>query len=260
MGKLAYALLLCLLTGCVVSKPTALKLKVAATAVPHAALLEAVQGELREEGVDLEVVVTDDYNMPNRALVDREVDANFFQHLPFLEEQIRSFHYPILSIAPIEIEPMGLYSQKIAALADLPKGATLSIPHDPTNEGRALLLLEKLGLITLDHRHGLQATILDIISNPQELLILEVDPALLPRTLPEVEASVINMNYALQAGLSSHDALAMEAPDSPYVNVLVVRDEDAKRREILALRAALTSQKMRNFIIQTYHGAILPAF
>ena len=209
----------------------------------------------------MEIIVTDDYNMPNRALASGEIDANFFQHIPFLDEQVKEFKYPIESIAKIEIEPMGIYSKRVHSLEDLKEGAIIAIPNDPTNEGRALLLLQSKGLITLDGPNELQATVVNIKSNLKRFKFIEADAAMLPRTLNDVDIAVINTNYALQAGLSpTTDAIALESKDSPYVNVLVARIADAERPDIVALKNAMTSDKMRHFILQTYKGAVLPAF
>jgi D-methionine transport system substrate-binding protein len=178
-----------------------------------------------------------------------------------MEEQIRQFHYPIMSIAKIEIEPMGVYSKKIKSLDDLPNDATIAIPNDPSNEGRALLLLQSKGIIKLSDQNSLQSTPLNIVDNPKNIKFIEVDAAMLPRSLQDADAAVINTNYALQANLSPlTDALALENKDSPYANVIAVRDGDETRPDILALKAAMTSEKMREFIKKKYHGAVLPAF
>lgn len=235
--------------------------RVAATPVPHAQMLEAIKPDLQAEGIDLVIVVTDDYNIPNRALAQGEVDANFFQHLPFLVDQIAEFHYPITSAAKIEIEPMGIYSKKISALAELKQDATIAIPNDPTNEARALLLLQQQGLIQLDNPNNLQATVLNIAHNPKNIRFLEIDAAMLPRSLEEVDAAAINSNYAMQAGLDPlKNALAKESNDSPYVNILAVRIADEHDPKIEALKKAMTSPKMREFILKTYKGAIIPTF
>lgn len=252
MLRLLFALLL--LTGC--SSENKEGLKVAASAVPHAQMLEEIKPDLQKEGINLIIIVTDDYNMPNRALANGEIDANFFQHLPFMEEQIKQFHYPIQSLAKIEIEPMGIYSKKIHSLGEL-KGS-IAVPNDPSNEARALLLLQKQGVIELDKPGNLQATILNIAKNPKNLKFIEVDAAMLPRTLEDVDAAVINTNYALQAGLK--DALALESKDSPYANIIAVRTGDENRPDIIALKKAMTSDKMRKFILTQYHGAVLPAY
>ena len=236
-------------------------LKVAATAVPHAQLLELMKPDLKAQGVDLTIVIAEDYNIPNRALVDKEVDANFFQHLPFMQEQIEQFHYQIKSIANVELEPMGIYSKKIHTLTDLKDSAIVAVPNDPTNEARALLLLQAHGIIELDTSNNLQATIMNITKNPKRIQWIEIDAAMMPRSLQDVDAAVINANFALQAQLSPlKDALVLESKDSPYANIIAVRIGDENRPDIQALKAAMTSEKMKEFILQKYQGAILPAF
>lgn len=258
MRKGITTLLLLILSAC--SSKQENGLKVAATAVPHAEMLEFIKPQLMQQGIALQILVIDDYNLPNRALASKEIDANFFQHLPFLEEQVKDFHYPIVSIAKIEIEPMGVYSKKVASLNDLKEGATIAIPNDPTNEGRALMLLEHEGLIKLNNS-GLESTVVNIVKNPKKLQFIEADAAMLPRTLADVDAAVINTNYALQAGLSpTTDAIALESKESVYANVLVVRKDDVERPDIVALKDAMTSDKMRQFIQEKYKGAVLPAF
>ncbi len=236
-------------------------LKIAATPVPHAQILEFAKSDLKAQGIDLDIIVTDDYNMPNRALANHEVDANFFQHLPFLQEQIKQFHYPIKSLAAIELEPMGVYSKKIKSLSELKENGKIAVPNDPTNEGRALLLLQREGVIKLDHSQNLQATVLNIADNPKHLKFIEVDAAMLPRALEDVDAAVINTNFALGAHLSPlKDALAIEDKDSPYANIVAIRIEDENRPDIQALKKALTTDKMKQYILEQYKGAILPAF
>jgi D-methionine transport system substrate-binding protein len=253
------ALILLLLSSC--SSTSKDGLKIAATPVPHAQMLEFVKPILKAQGIDLIIIVTDDYNMPNRALADKEVDANFFQHIPFMDEQINQFHYPIESIAKIEIEPMGIYSKKIHSLADLKDNGTIAIPNDPTNEGRALLLLQEHGIIQLDRSNNLQATILNITKNPKHLQFIEVDAAMLPRSLEDVDAAAINTNYALEANLSPmKDALVLEGKNSPYANIIAIRIGDENRPDIQALKTAMTSEKMKEFILREYKGAVLPAF
>lgn len=252
-----FLLLICV--GC--SSKKSQGLKVAATPVPHAQILEFVKPDLETKGIHLVILVVDDYNIPNRALASGDIDANFFQHIPFLQEQIKEFHYPIESIAKIEIEPMGIYSKKIHSLDELKEGAVIAIPSDPTNEGRALLLLQEHGIITLDDPNNLQATRLNIVKNPKNIKIIEADAAMLPRSLNDVDAAAINTNFALQAHLSPEkDALVLESKNSPYVNVLVARKGDENRPDIQALKEAMTSEKMRQFIIEKYKGAVFPAF
>ncbi len=230
--------------------------------MPHAQLLEFVKPDLEKEGIHLQIMISNDYNIPNRALAEFEVDANFFQHIPFLNEQIKEFGYKIENFAAIEIEPMGIYSKKIHSLADLADGDTIAIPSDPTNEARALLLLQSNGLIQLKNSSDFNATPLDILSNPKNLQFREIDAAILPRSLDDVAAATINMNYVLETTLSpKKDALALENPkDSPYANVIAIRIGEENRPDLNAVKRAMTSEKMRQFILDTYKGAVIPAF
>jgi D-methionine transport system substrate-binding protein len=257
MNRIFLLLLSLSLFGCMKSEKG---LKVAANAVPHAQMLEEIKPDLAAQGINLVIIVTNDYNMPNLALVHHEIDANFFQHLPFLEEQIARFNYPIEDFANIEIEPMGIYSKKVTSLNDLRDHAVITIPNDPTNESRALHLLQKGGVIQLN-TDSLSATPANISWNPKKIKFVEIDSAMLPRSLHDVDAAAINTNYALEADLlPQKDALVVEDADSPYVNVLVIRTADKDRADLQALKAALTSEKMRAFIKKEYKGAIIPAF
>lgn len=260
MNKYFY-FLIALLAGCSTSPENRLnQLKVAATPVPHAQMLEFVKPELKEQGYDLKIIVVEDYNIPNRALADHEVDANFFQHIPFMDAQIKQFGYAIESLAAIEIEPMGLYSKKISNLSELKNGAKIAIPNDPTNEARALLLLQAHGLIELDDSSNLQATVLNIVENPKKLQFIEVDAAMLPRSLHDVDAAAINTNYALEAHLSPEKALIIETRDSPYANIIAVRKGEENHPKLQALKASMTSVRMKEFIEKKYKGAVIPAF
>jgi D-methionine transport system substrate-binding protein len=235
--------------------------KVAATAMPHTQMLEFVKPELKAQGINMTIIVTDDFNMPNRALANHEIDANFFQHIPFMEEQIKQSNYSIESIAKVELEPMGIYSKKIHSLSELKDNATIAIPNDPTNEARALSLLHGQGVIQLDDPNNLQATILNITNNPKHIKLIEVDAARLPRSLEDVDAAAINTNYALEGKLSPlKDALILESKDSPYANVIAIRTGEENRPEIEALKMAMTSEKMHEFILDKYKGAVIPAF
>ncbi len=246
------------LTSCSKQEKT---LKVAATASPHAEMLECIKSDLDKQGIDLEIIVVDDYNIPNRLLADGEVDANFFQHAPYLDSQVKMFHYPIQSLAKIHIEPMGVYSKKIHSLSDLQPKAIISIPNDPTNEARALALLHHNGIITLDDPDNVQASVLNITQNPKEITFVEMDAAMLPRTLQDVEASIIPTNFALQADLKpTKDALLREDSTSHYANIIAIRKGDETRPEIIALKQAMTSEKMRVLINEKYKGAIIPVF
>ena len=236
--------------------------KVGASPVPHAEILEAIRPELEKEGVKLEIVEFNDYVQPNIATNDKEIDANFFQHEPYLKNFVEEHpELKLVNVLGVHIEPMGVYSHKIKKLDDLKDGASVSIPNDPTNGGRALLLLARANLIKLKDGVGTTATVQDIVDNPKHLKIQEIEAPQLPRTLDDVDISVINTNWAMQADLvPTRDALIMEDKTSPYVNILVVRQGDENRPEIQALVKALHSETVKNFINDKYKGAIVPAF
>ena len=237
-------------------------LKVGATAVPHAEILEVVKPLLAKEGIDLQIVEFSDYVQPNLALNDKELDANFFQHAPYLEN-FMSEHSDVklANAGGIHIEPMGIYSKKIKSLNELKDGASIALPNDPTNGGRSLLLLEKAGLLKLKDGVGVKATVQDITENPKHLQFQEVEAAQVPRTLDDVDAAVINTNFAMQVNLvPTKDALLMEDSTSPYVNIVAVRAGDESRPEIQALMKALKSDEVKQFINDKYKGAVVPAF
>ena len=248
--------------GCGGSDTASKTIKVGATPVPHAEILETIKPLLEKEGYKLEIVEFTDYVQPNVALNDKELDANFFQHLPYLENFISEHKEMKLSSAGgIHIEPMGIYSRKLKDLSGLPAGASIAIPNDPTNGGRSLLLLAKAGLLKLKDGSGTNPTVQDIVENPKNLKFQEVEAAQVPRTLDDVDAAVINTNYAMQANLvPTKDALFMEDSTSPYVNIVAVRVGDEKRPEIEALMKALKSDEVKKFIDEKYKGAIVPAF
>lgn len=237
-------------------------LKVGATPVPHAEILEIVKPLLAKQNIDLQIVEFSDYVQPNLALNDKELDANFFQHEPYLDNFISEHkELKLKNAGGVHIEPMGIYSKKIKELTALPDGASIAIPNDPTNGGRSLLLLEKAGLLKLREGAGVKATVQDIADNPKNLKFQEVEAAQVPRTLDDVDAAVINTNFAMQVNLvPTKDALFMEDKTSPYVNIVAVREGDEKRPEIEALLKALTSKEVKDFIDSKYKGAIVPAF
>ena len=236
-------------------------IKVGASPVPHAEILEVVKPILEKEGINLEIVEFTDYVQPNLKLAEKELDANYFQHIPYLEEFSKEHNLDLTYIAKVHIEPMGAYSQTIKNLSELKEGATVAIPNDPTNAGRALLLLQTAGLIKLKPEAGIKATVGDIVENPKGLKITELEAATLPRVLPDVDLAVINTNYALEAGLvPTKDALIIEDANSPYVNVLVVRKGDESRPELKKLAEALNSPEVKKFIEEKYQGAVVPAF
>lgn len=237
-------------------------LKIGATPVPHAEMLEEIKPDLKEKNITLEVIDFNDYVQPNIALNDKELDANFFQHEPYLRDFINEHkEMKIVNAAGVHVEPMGAYSKKIKSVEEIPNGAKVSIPNDPTNGGRALLLLQRENLLKLKDGVGETATVNDIVENPKNLVITEVEAAQLPRTLDDVDFSIINTNFAMNADLNPvKDALFMEDKTSPYVNIVVVREGDENRAEIKELINALHSDKMKKFIEEKYKGAIVPAF
>ncbi|GHV15542.1 ABC transporter substrate-binding protein [Fibrobacterales bacterium] len=236
-------------------------IKVGATPVPHAELLALVKDDLKSQGINLEVVEFTDYVTPNLALNDGQLQANFFQHLPYLESFNRERKLNLVSLAGIHVEPFGFYSKKIKNIKDLKENALIAIPNDPTNEGRALLLLEANGIIKLDAKAGLEGTPLNIVDNPKKLRFRELDAAQLPRVLQDVDGALINGNYALDAKLNPvKDALLLEGAKSPYVNILAVKAGTEKDPALLALVKALQSEKVKQYILKTYNGGVVPAF
>ncbi|RBY95865.1 metal ABC transporter substrate-binding protein [Blastococcus sp. TF02-8] len=238
-------------------------LRVGASPVPHAEILRFIDENLAEDaGLDLDIKEFTDYIQPNVALDDGSLDANYFQTIPYLEEQEKSAGYDFQALAPVHIEPLGIYSSRLDDLADLADGATVAIPNDPTNAARALRLLEANDLITLADTGDAAPTSLDIDENPKNLEISEVEAAQVPRSLADVDIAVINGNYAIEADLvPSEDALALEAgEDNPNANLLVVRSGDEDDERIQKLEELLHSDEVRQFIEDTYQGAVLPAF
>ncbi|WP_138495237.1 MetQ/NlpA family ABC transporter substrate-binding protein [Paenibacillus pinistramenti] len=237
------------------------KLVVGATAVPHAEILEHIKPALAAEGIDLEIKEFTDYVLPNKELADKTLDANFFQHQPYLDDQNKQLGTDLVGVVGVHVEPFGAYSHKYKTVDEIPDGATVAIPNDATNGGRALLLLAKNGLITLKDGAGIEATKADIVSNPKNLKFKEMDAAMLPRTLDEVDLALINTNYALEADLvPTKDALFIEDKDSPYTNLLVARPDNKDSDAIQKLAKALTSEDVRKFIEDKYQGAVVPAF
>ena len=237
------------------------KLVVAATAVPHAEILKQVKPLLAKEGVDLEIKVFSDYVQPNVQVVEKAVDVNYFQTKPYLDEFNKKRGTQLIIITGVHIEPFGAYSRKLKNIADLPDGATVTLPNDPSNNSRALLLLARNGLITMKDLNDELATQKDITANPKHLKFRELEAAMLPRTLDEVDLALINTNYALAAGLNpTKDALLIEGKDSPYVNYLVGRPDNKDDPRVQKLAKALTSPEVKAFIEQKYQGAVLPAF
>lgn len=236
-------------------------LTVGASPVPHAEILNFVAPILAKQGIQLKVIEFTDYVRPNLALADGELDANYFQHIPYLENFAAERRLDITWVAKIHIEPMGVYSRKVKSLKDLPSGAQIGIPNDPTNGGRALLLLQQAGLIKLRKDAGIKATVFDIVENPKKLRIVELEAPQLPRALDDLHAAVINTNFALEAGLvPAKDALVIEDANSPYSNVIAVRTKDKNDPAIQKLVQALQTPEVRQFILEKYKGAVVPVF
>jgi len=256
-------LIVALATVAAFSAQAAETLTVAATAVPHAELLEFVKPQLAEQGVELNVKVFTDYVQPNIQVAEKRLDANFFQHQPYLDEFNKGKGTDLVSVAGVHIEPFGAYSSKVKSLDELPSGATVVIPNDATNGGRALLLLAKAGVITLKDGAGITATPKDIAENPKNIKVRELEAATLPRVLTQVDLALINTNYALEAEAKlnpTQDALVIEGSDSPYVNILVARPDNKDSDAMQKLAAALHSAEVRKFIEEKYKGAVVPAF
>ncbi|WP_150270135.1 MetQ/NlpA family ABC transporter substrate-binding protein [Paenibacillus tepidiphilus] len=236
-------------------------LKVGAAAVPHAEILEFIQPKLKEEGVNLEIVTLDDEGQLNPALQEKQIDANYFQHVPYLDSIKGEKGYDFTVTAKVHVEPIGFYSEKLKDKEELEHGAKIGIPNNPSNEYRALVLLERQGLIKLkDGLTTYEATPKDIADNPLHLEFVEADAATLPRALPDLDGAVINTNVVLEAGIDPKTALFREDAESPYANVIVVRSGDENREEIKKLDAALTSPEVKSFIEEKYGVAVVPAF
>lgn len=244
-----------------VSASAAETLTIAATAVPHAEILEFIKPTLAAEGVDLKIRVFTDYVQPNVQVAEKRLDANYFQTKPYLDEFNKGKGTNLQTVIGVHIEPFGAYSSKHKSLAAIPNGANVAIPNEASNGGRALLLLAKSGLITLKDPTNPLSSLRDIASNPKNLKFREIEAATLPRILDQVDLALINTNYALDAKLDpTKDALAIEDANSPYVNYLVARPDNQDSPAMKKLAAALTSSAVREFIARQYKGAVLPAF
>lgn len=239
-------------------------IKVGASPAPHAEILEAVKSDLEDKGYTLEIVEYNDYVLPNTALEDGELDANYFQHQPYLDEFNAENGTSIVSAGSIHFEPFGIYAGKTSSLDDLEKGAEVAVPNDATNEARALLLLESEGLIKLKEGAGITATALDIEENPLDLKLKELEAAQVARAAEDVDIVCVNGNYAIDAGFSVKDALAVEAADSlaaqTYANIVAVREGEESSDKTKALVEALQSDTVKEYINNNYEGAVVPVF
>lgn len=237
------------------------KLVVAATPIPHAEILELIKPTLAKEGVDLEIKVFTDYVQPNVQVAEKRLDANYFQTKPYLDNFNKGKGTDLVTVIGVHVEPFGGYSKKYKSIDQLPDGATVAIPNEGSNSGRALLLLQKAGVIKLKDPSNALATPKDIAENPKHLKFKELESALLPRVLDQVDLDLINTNYALEAKLNPvKDALILEDRNSPYVNYLVARPDNKDSDALKKLSAALTSPEVKAFIEKKYNGAVVPAF
>lgn len=236
-------------------------LKIGASSVPHAEILNSLKDKLKTQGVKLEVIEFNDYVQPNVQVFEKQLDANFFQHQPYLDQYNLDKKQNLVKVVGVHIEPFGAYSQKVKSAAELKDGASVAIPNDPSNAGRALALMEKNGLIKLKDGVGIKGTVQDIVENKKKLQIKELDPAMLPRTIGEFDLALINTNYALQANLNpTKDALFIEDKNSPYVNIIVSRPDNKDSEAMQKLAKELNSADTKKFIEDKYKGAIVPAF
>ena len=258
---LTAALIAGVFSGCG-SKSDDKTIKVGACVTPHAEILNSVKDKLAEEGWDLEVVEYNDYVLPNTALEDGELDANYFQHKPYLDDFNEENGTHIVGVANVHFEPMAIYAGKTASLDDVADGASVAVPNDTTNEARALLLLEAQGLISLNEDAGVQATVLDITDNPYHLEIKELEAAQVAKSIQDVDFAVINGNYAIEAGLT--DPLAVEASDSlaaeTYANLIAVKEGNEDSEKTKALVDAVLSDDVRDYINENYEGAVVHVF
>ncbi len=238
-----------------------IKIRIAATPGPHAQILEAVKPVAAKKGIDLQIVEFSDYVVPNVALDSGEIEANSFQHQPYLDNQVKDRGYKIVSVGQTVNFPMGFYSKKFKSFDEIPAGSKISVQNDPTNGGRALLLLQEKGVIKLKDGVGVKPSPLDIVDNPKKFQFIEIDAAQSPRALDDVAAAAINTNYATQAGLDPvKDPILREDPNGPYVNVIAVRAADKDKPWVKDLVEAYRSEEVKAFIADKFKGAVLASW
>lgn len=236
-------------------------LKVGVTAGPHAEVMDVVKKAAEKDGLKVELIEFNDYIQPNVALFQGDIDVNSFQHQPYLDNIVKDRNYDIVSVAKTVIFPMGIYSKKIKNINELQPGAVVAIPNDPTNGGRALLLLEKVGLIKLKPNAGINAAVTDIAENPKNLKIKELEAAQIPRSLDDVDFAAINTNYAMTAGLiPNKDAIALEDLNSPYANIIAVKSANKDNPAVQKLVKAYQSDEVKKFIQEHFKGSVAPAW
>lgn len=237
------------------------QIKMGVTAGPHAEIMEQVKKLLDKDGVQMKIIEFTDYIQPNAALSAGDLDANSYQHQPYLDAQVKDRGYKFISVGTTITFPMGIYSKKVKSLNDLKQGARIGVPNDPTNGGRALLVLQAKGVIKLKADAGLKATPLDIVENPKKVKIVELDAAQLPRSLDDFDAAVINGNFAESAGLSpTKDAIAVEASTGPYANVLAIRAADKDKPWVAKLVKAYHSPEVKKFVQEKYKGSVITSW
>lgn len=260
---LSVSVVAALLAGCGKTTDDSV-IRIGASPTPHAEILEVIKEDLAEQGYTLEIVEYNDYVIPNTATESGELDANYFQHQPYLDDFNAENGTHLVSVADVHFEPFGIYAGKTASLEELAEGAVVAVPNDTTNEARALLLLEAQGLITLKEDAGMTATVVDIVENPLNLEIKELEAAQIARTVSDVDIACINGNYAAQAGYKVSDAIATESADSlaaqTYANVVVVKEGNENADKINALKEAILSEKVKEYINSQYDGGVVPVF
>ncbi|MGF6968492.1 D-methionine transport system substrate-binding protein [Paraburkholderia sp. WC7.3g] len=236
-------------------------IKVGVTGGPHAQIMDVVKTVAAKNGLNIKIVEFSDYVQPNAALASGDLDANSYQHAPYLQAQVKDRGYKLIRIADTVTYPMGIYSKKIKSLTELQRGAKIAVPNDPTNGARALLLLQKQGVLKLRADAGLRATPLDVVDNPKKLKIVELDAAQIPRSLGDVDAAAINTNFAMEAGLKpKQDAIAIEDPKGPYVNVIAIRDADKNKPWVAKLVAAYHSPQVKQFVDSKFGGSVITSW
>ncbi len=237
------------------------EIAIGVTAGPHAEVMEEVAKEAQKQGITLKVVEFNDYVQPNKALADGDLDMNSMQHQPYLDNVVSNQNLKLTSIGKTIILPMAVYSHKYKNMSEIADGATVAIPNDPTNGGRGLLLLQQVGLIRLKNGTSVDATVPDVVDNPKHLRFIELDAAQIPRSLDDADLACVNTNYAIPAGLNPQkDSLLVEDKDSPYANVMVVREEDKDNPTYQQVLAIYQSEPIKKFINEHFQGSILPAF
>lgn len=250
-----------LLTAGLATAASAETIRVGVSAGPHAEILEQVKKVAAQDGLDIKIIEFTDYVVPNTALASGDIEANSFQHLPYLDNQVKDRGFKLVSVGQTVVFPMGFYSKKVKSFDELPVGATVAIQNDPTNGGRSLLLLQAKGVIKLRDGVGLKPTLLDIAENPKKLRLIELDAAQLPRSLDDVTAAAVNTNYAVEAGLDPvKDAIARETADSPYTNIIAVREQDKDKPWVAALLKAYHTQPVKEFIQTRFKGAVVTSW